>query len=126
MFDVAESCIRAGGALTPAQIGEILLRNRGDADVAIRAVVSAMQGKILGGGGDVEAAEYEDMAVRTPESGDRRLSLSPGKWDASSPERCGGGGKKRREREGSTWDRKVKFLVRLKSLTKSDSGRRGV
>ncbi|KAH7848346.1 hypothetical protein Vadar_001672 [Vaccinium darrowii] len=126
MFDVAESCIRAGGALTPAQIGEILLRNRGDADVAIRAVVSAMQGKILGGGGDVEAAEYEDMAVRTPESGDRKLSLSPGKWDASSPERCGGGGKKRREREGSTWDRKVKFLVRLKSLTKSDSGRRGV
>lgn len=29
--------------------------------MAIRAVVSAMQGKILGGGGDVEAAEYEDM-----------------------------------------------------------------
>lgn len=121
LFDVVESCIRAGGALTPAQIGEILLRNRKDADVAVKTVLLAMQAKILGG--DVEAVDggrESDDATRSPESLDRRLMLSPENWDGS-PGR--GGGKKRRT-EGSSWERKVKFLVRLKSLTKSDSGRR--
>lgn len=111
MFDVVESCIRSGGALTPAQIGEILLRNRADAEVAIKEVASAMQAKILG-----VDREPDDLA-KTPESIDRTLMESPENW-VSSP-----GGKKRKE--GSTWEKKVKFLVRLKSLTKSDSGRRG-
>ncbi|CAL5340514.1 unnamed protein product [Camellia sinensis] len=124
LFDVAESCIRSGGALTPAQIGEILLRNRRDADVAIKAVISAMQAKILGANVDfIEGSrEYEEAGVKTPESVDRRLVESPENWE-TSPGRIGG---KKRKEHGSTWERKVKFLVRLKSLTKSDSGRRGV
>ncbi|GMY22225.1 AAA-ATPase At4g25835-like [Fagus crenata] len=122
MFDVVESCVRSGGALTPAQVGEILLRNRRNADVALREVVSAMQAKILGlgrcgnGAQGGEAMESDDVAVRSPDS-----VLMVG-----SPENWVGGNMKKRKESGSTWEKKVKFLVRLRSLTKSDSGRRGV
>ncbi|MQL80165.1 hypothetical protein Taro_012599 [Colocasia esculenta] len=44
---VAESCIRAGGVLTPAEVGEVLLRNRGDADTAIAEAVAEMQTRVL-------------------------------------------------------------------------------
>ncbi|KAL5549515.1 hypothetical protein UlMin_004746 [Ulmus minor] len=103
LMEVVDSCLRSGVSLTPAQIGEILLRNRCDADAAMREVAAAMQAKILGGR---EVKECDDMAVRSPES--VLVRGSPENWD-SSP------GKKRR----------IKFLVRLRSLTKSDSGRRG-
>lgn len=114
LFDVVESCIRSGGALTPAQIGEILLRNRGNSvDLAMKEVVSAMQARILGGTGAQREhlMEYEDAVTRSPQS---VLTVgSPENWDASPGKVCG---KKR----------KAKFLVRLRSLTKSNSGRRGV
>ncbi|XP_027106684.1 AAA-ATPase At4g30250-like [Coffea arabica] len=124
-FDVAESCIRSGGALAPAQIAEILLRNRKDADVAVKAVISAMQAKILGveGAGDHHGGgEYDDLA-KSLESFDRRLMGSPDNWEGS-PEKLVG--KKRKDGYSCSWERKVNLLVRLKSLTKSDSGRRGV
>lgn len=130
LFDVVESCIRSGGSLTPAQIGEILLRNRRDADVAVKAVVSAMQAKILGADDDMAGngmecgREYEEAVARTPESIDQRLTESPGNWVEDSSERFGG--KKRKEPGCYSWERKVNLLVKLKSLTKSDSGRRGV
>lgn len=121
LFDVVESCIRSGGALTPAQIGEILLRNRGNnkADVAMKEVVSAMQAKILSGGTQREhLIEYEDMVTRSPQS---VLAIgSPENWD-SSPARISG---KKRKEGNNNWEKKAKFLVRLRSLTKSDSGRR--
>nr|GMC82434.1 AAA-ATPase At4g25835-like [Ipomoea batatas] len=122
LFDVAEGCIRSGGGLTPAQIGEILLRNRRNADVAVKAVISAMQAKILGVTMDaIEGGpEYDDLA-RSPESMERRLAELPENWEGS-PDKCGG----KRRRPVCAWDKKVKFLVRLRSLTKSDSGRRGV
>ncbi|XP_044465638.1 AAA-ATPase At4g30250-like [Mangifera indica] len=112
LFDVAESCIRSGGALTPAHIGEILLRNRGDVEMAMKEVVTAMQAKILGGGVQREVIDCDDMmVVRSPES-----LGSPENWDSSPGKN---GGKKRSNSKGN-------FLVRLRSLTKSDSGRRGV
>lgn len=123
LFDVVESCIRSGGALVPAQVGEVLLRNRRDADVAIKGVVLAMQAKILGG--DMEAIEGGlefDYNSGSQESLDRRSIESPENSDGS-PVRSGG---KKRRTEGSNWDKKVKFLARLKSLSKSDSERRGV
>ena len=121
LFDVVESCIRSGGSLTPAQVGEILLRNRRDCEVAIKAVISAMQARILGA--EREPIEYEEMA-KSPESLERGLMESPENWETSSP------GRKKRKDGGSgsgsvSWEKKVKFLVRLRSLTKSDSGRRG-
>ncbi|XP_022863591.1 AAA-ATPase At4g30250-like isoform X2 [Olea europaea var. sylvestris] len=113
LFDVVESCIRSGGGLTPAQISEILLRNRRNADVAVKAVISLMQAKILGANMDIieGGMEYDDMA-KSPDNLDRGSTESPQE-------------KKRRERSNS-WESKAKFLVRLKSLTKSDSGRRGI
>ncbi|KAF8403935.1 hypothetical protein HHK36_012042 [Tetracentron sinense] len=115
LFEEVERCIRDGGALTPAEIGEMLLRNRRDVDVAIKAVVSAFQASILSVG-----RESDDPA-KTPESLDRKLLESPENWD-SSPGKYGA----KRKKDGSTWEKKVKFFVRLKSLTKSDSGRRGI
>lgn len=121
LFDVVESCIRSGVSLTPAQVGEILLRNRRDCEVAIKAVITAMQARILGA--EREPIEYEEM-VKSPESLERGLMESPENWETSSPEAAPG--KKRKEGgSGSSWEKKVKFLVRLRSLTKSDSGRRG-
>lgn len=127
LFDVVDGCIRSGGGLTPAQIGEILLRNRGDADVAMREVVAALQSRILaagggGGGGEEAAAEYEETAacvMRSPES--VLVVGSPENWDSSPGKYVG-----KKRKEGPTLEKKVNFLVRLRSLTKSDSGRRGV
>ncbi|KVI00619.1 AAA-ATPase At5g57480-like [Cynara cardunculus var. scolymus] len=114
LFDVVGSCIRSGGSLTPAQIGEILLRNRKEADVAMKAVISAMQAKILGADVEVEVVESDDTAAEVAES--------PENWDISSPSPMGRLGVKKRNGWGKS---KVKFLVRLKSLTKSESGSRG-
>ncbi|KAK4285564.1 hypothetical protein QN277_002248 [Acacia crassicarpa] len=122
LFDAVESCIRSGGSLTPAQIGEMLLRNRGDADVAMREVVSAMQTRMLtvaaagsGGGGQWEQTDNDEtLGGRSPES--VLMRGSPENWDSLS-------GKKRKE-SLTNGDKKPKFLGRLKSLTKSESGRR--
>lgn len=116
LFDVVESCIRSGGALTPAQIGEVLLRNRGNVDLAMNEVVSAMQAKILSGGEVMECDEM--MITRSPES--VVVVGSPENWDSSPGGKYGNGNKKRKEGQ------KANFLVRLRSLTKSDSGRKVV
>ncbi|GLT39757.1 hypothetical protein SLA2020_139320 [Shorea laevis] len=120
LFDVVDSYIKAGGALTPAQIGEILLRNRGDADVAMKEVVSAMQMQVKNQ--NHSRKEYDEMTMmmsRSPES----ILLgggSPENWESSSPGKAVG--RKRKE----NGEKKANFLVRLRSLTKSESGRRGV
>ncbi|KAG6606856.1 AAA-ATPase, partial [Cucurbita argyrosperma subsp. sororia] len=120
LFDVVDSCIRSGGGLTPAQIGEILLRNRRDVDVAMREVVAALQARVLAGGGTRSAVgEYEEMVLRSPES--VLVVGSPENWYSSPGKYVG-----KKRKEGSAMDKKVNFLVRLRSLTKSDSGRTGV
>ncbi|KAJ4971739.1 hypothetical protein NE237_004838 [Protea cynaroides] len=118
MFDVVESCIRAGGSLTPAEIGEIMLRNRRVADEAIKAVISALQVSIQS---EQEPPAEPEERLTTPESIERISLDSPENWE-SSPGKFGG----KRRKVGSSWEKKVKFLVRLKSLTKSDSSGRGV
>ena len=117
LFQAVEGCIRGGGALTPAQVGEILLRNRGDADVAMREVLAAMQGRMLAvaAAANDQAENEEAVGVRSPES--VLLMGSPENWDAFS-------GKKRKEQHGcNNLDKKVKFFVRLRSLTRSDPSR---
>ncbi|KAL0008950.1 hypothetical protein SO802_010452 [Lithocarpus litseifolius] len=119
VFEVVESYLRSGEALTPAQVGEVLLRNRGDANLALRDVVSAMQAKILGLGHG-EGMECDDAAVEAGKLPESVLMVgSPESWMKKRKESGGCGG-------GSTWEKKVKFLVRLRSLTKSDSGKRDV
>lgn len=120
LFEAVEGCIRNGGSLTPAHVGEILLRNRGDADVAMREVLGAMQGRMLAVAAVVDQAENEEVTglgvgVRSPES--VLMMGSPENWDVVS-------GKKRKEQHaGNNWDKKVKFFVRLRSFTRSDTAR---
>ncbi|EOY31686.1 PREDICTED: AAA-ATPase At4g30250 [Theobroma cacao] len=124
MFQLVETCISSGGSLTPAQIGEVLLRNRWNADVAMKEVVSAMQSQLQtqnnqGGGG----ADYDEIAMtRSPESA---LAVgSPELWD-SSPTKVGRNGKKWKQGSSTgSAEKKVNFLVRLRSLTKSDCDRK--
>jgi len=119
MFEAIEGCIRSGGSLTPAHVGEILLRNRRNVDVAMREVLSLMQSRVVVDAAAADQTDNEEFAtigVRSPES--VLLMGSPENWDSLS-------GKKRKEQQhGSTnLDKKVKFFVRLRSLTKYDSGR---
>ncbi|XVF19138.1 hypothetical protein REPUB_Repub11eG0083200 [Reevesia pubescens] len=108
LFQAVESYISSGGSLTPAQIGEVLLRNRWNAEVAMKEVVAAMQSH-------TQNNQDEIVMTRSPESA---LAMgSPEQWD-SSPLTVGGNGKKRRQ--GSNGEKKVNFLVRLRSLTKYD------
>ncbi|KAG9459849.1 hypothetical protein H6P81_004357 [Aristolochia fimbriata] len=125
LFHVVESCIRAGGVLTPAEVGEILLRNRRDPDAAMREVIAALQGSIVRGGERLTtavpaaAATESDETGRSVGSSDVEEMMSE---DASGSVRIGG----KRRKVGSRWERRVRFLAKLKGLTKSDSGRRGV
>jgi chaperone BCS1 len=117
MFEAVEGCIRSGGSLTPAHVGEILLRNRRNPDVAMREVLSVMQGRmdVVATTDHTDNEEVGVVSVRSPES--VLLMGSPENWDSLT-------GKKRKEQHGtSNLDKKVKFFVRLRSLTKSDSGR---
>ncbi|XWS73386.1 hypothetical protein CRYUN_Cryun02cG0123600 [Craigia yunnanensis] len=119
LFQAVESCISSGGSLTPAQIGEVLLRNRWRADVAMKEVVSAMQLQTQNNQGEVEADYDEIVMTRSPESA---LAVGTPEHSDSSPLKVGVNGKKRRE--GSNGEKKVNFLVRLRSLTKYDSDKK--
>lgn len=92
-----ESCIEAGAEMTPAEVGEVLLRSREQPDTAVRELVAELRERLRGGGGrgdkDVEGWEEAE----------------------GSP-----------EKKETRWEGRVRFLGRLRSLTKSDSGRRGV
>ncbi|KAF5178236.1 Pentatricopeptide repeat-containing protein [Thalictrum thalictroides] len=82
LFDMVESCIRSGGALTPAEIGEMLLRNKRDVDMAMRAVVTALQASMLRVDRDLTDQDTDDF-VRIPEVIDRLVLSSPEAYDSS-------------------------------------------
>ncbi|KAM2978482.1 hypothetical protein FF2_015282 [Malus domestica] len=78
LFEAVDWCVRLGGVLTPTQIGEILLRNRRDADVAMKEVVLTMQARInlgVGGGSRDQLAELDsscdDQTVKMRLSSDK-------------------------------------------------------
>ncbi|XP_038985342.1 AAA-ATPase At4g25835-like [Phoenix dactylifera] len=113
LLGVAESCVRAGAEMTPAEVGEVLLRNREDPEKAVRELVAELQARVRHGGGGGNGGGEEEEGWEEREEGSPTES-----WEGS-PEKVG-----RKGRAG--WERRVRFLGRLKSLTKSDSGRRGV
>ncbi|KAM1115580.1 hypothetical protein TB2_006107 [Malus domestica] len=78
LFEAVDWCVRSGGVLTPTQIGEILLRNKMDADVAMKEVVLAMQARInlgVGRGSRDQLAELDsscdDQTVKMRLSSDK-------------------------------------------------------
>lgn len=103
MVGVAESCIRAGAAMTPAEVGEVLMRHREDRKMALRELVMELQSRLGGGNGSGGSGEEEEEEEEVSSAG-------------AKGKRKGRGG----------WEGRVRFLGRLRSLTKSDSGRRGV
>lgn len=110
LMDAVENCIGSGGTLTPAQIGEILLRNRCDADEAMKEVVRSMQDhRTAVGLPAISDHNRADEGRKSPDSVLMMLRSSSSSDNDRSSE-------KRKKR-------KVQLLVRLRSLTKSDSDR---
>lgn len=104
LLDNAERYIRAGAEMTPAEVGEVLLRNREEPETAVRELAAELHRRAGGSG------EEDDYG-----------------WEESGAESSEGSSQKgRKGKAGSKWEGKVRLLGRLKSLTKSDSGRRGV
>ncbi|XP_042446066.1 AAA-ATPase At5g57480-like [Zingiber officinale] len=104
MVAVAEGFIRAGAEMTPAEVAEVLLRDREEPEEAVRSLVAELRARVVGGVGSEEEEEESGRAWS---------------WE-ESPEKAGG----KRRRAG--WEKKVRFLRRLRSLTKSDAESRGV
>ncbi|XP_020584761.1 AAA-ATPase At4g30250-like [Phalaenopsis equestris] len=113
MMEVAERWMRNGAVMTAAEVGEVLLRNKGDGEVAVKELVGELEGRINGGCSE----ELEEEWVG--EEGEEEVMV--------------GREKRRRGRNGCAvreascmWEKRVRFLTRLGSFTKSESGRRGV
>ena len=100
MLDAAEGCIREGAEMTPAEVGEVLLRNRDEPETAVTELAGELKARVNA----ADDLQWEDSAAELSHE-------SPTKKG-----RKGFGG----------WEGKVRILGRLRSLTKSDSGRRGV
>ncbi|OEL14778.1 AAA-ATPase [Dichanthelium oligosanthes] len=97
MLDAAEDSIRAGAEMTPAEVGEVLLRNRDEPETAVTELAAELKARRNA----ADDLQWEDSAAE----------LSDG-----SPTKKG--------RKGLGWEGKVRILGRLRSLTKSDSSRR--
>jgi SpoVK/Ycf46/Vps4 family AAA+-type ATPase len=100
MLDAAEGCIRDGAEMTPAEVGEVLLRNRDEPEAAVMELASELKARVNA----ADELQWEDSAAELSDE---------------SPTKKG--------RKGfAGWEGKVRILGRLRSLTKSESGRRGV
>ncbi|WVZ65142.1 hypothetical protein U9M48_014554 [Paspalum notatum var. saurae] len=98
MIDAAEDSIRAGAEMTPAEVGEVLLRNRDEPEAAVTELAAELKAR---------RSTAEDLH----------------QWEDSAAELSDGSPTKK-GRKGLGWEGKVRILGRLRSLTKSDSGRR--
>ncbi|KAG0486924.1 hypothetical protein HPP92_009019 [Vanilla planifolia] len=115
MMPVAERSLADGATMTPAEVGEVLLRNRDAPETAVRELIAELNARIC-------SEEVEEGWIEEVEEED-------GVWPGKEKRRRGGSdgivaevGRGR----GGGWERRVRFLGRVRSLTKSDSGRRGV
>lgn len=104
LLDNTKRYIQAGAEMTPAEVGEVLLRNRQEPETAVRELAAELQRR-AGGSGEEEDEEWQESAAESSEGSEK---------------------KGRKGKTGSKWEGKVRLLGRLRSLTKSDSGRRGV
>jgi mitochondrial chaperone BCS1 len=98
-LDAAEdSIVRGGAEMTPAEVGEVLLRNREEPEAAVTELAAELKAR---------KREADDLH----------------QWEDSAAE-ISDGSPTKKGRKGLGWEGKVRILGRLRSLTKSDSGRR--
>ncbi|EEC84666.1 hypothetical protein OsI_31566 [Oryza sativa Indica Group] len=97
MLDAAECCVRGGAEMTPAEVGEVLLRSRDDPDAAVTELAVELKARQSAAADELQ---WEDSAAELSDESPRKKGLG--------------------------WEGKVRILGRLRSLTKSESGRRGV
>ncbi|KAJ3676897.1 hypothetical protein LUZ60_002621 [Juncus effusus] len=102
LLNSMESCIVGGAKMTPAEIGEVLLRNREEPNTAVKELVVELQKRASDSEEDVDG------------------------WEESGAESSEGSLDKKGRKGRAGWEGKVRFLGRLRSLTKSESGRRGI
>lgn len=100
MLDAAEGCIRGGAEMTPAEVGEVLLRNRDEPEAAVTELAAELKAR---------ASATDDL-----------------QWEDSAAELSDGSPTKKGRKGLAGWEGKVRIFGRLRSLTKSESGRRGV
>ncbi|KQJ90448.1 AAA-ATPase At5g57480-like [Brachypodium distachyon] len=99
-LDAAEKCIADGAEMTAAEVGEVLLRNRDEPETAVSELAAELKARVKA----ADELQWEDSAAELSDE---------------SPTKKG--------RKGfAGWEGKVRILGRLRSLTKSESGRRGV
>lgn len=114
LVEMAERCVRKGVVMTAAEVGEVLLRNKGEREVAVKELVGELEGRINGGAGSEELEEeWEEEGMEEEVVGAREKRR---RGRNGCVVKDGGGG----------WERRVQFFSRLRSLTKSESGRKGV
>ncbi|XP_031480534.1 AAA-ATPase At4g25835-like [Nymphaea colorata] len=123
LFQAVDRCMQAGGALTPAEVGEIMIKNKDDADAAIRAVLVALQMTILRGRRECHEADEEELVARMEKKMSSffldQATTGGGHSEVYEKLRSPADGVK--EKVGGRWQRKVRCFVRMKMLMRSPS-----
>lgn len=131
LFSIVEQSIQAGGALTPAQISEILIKNRNDPVNALKTVVFALQVSIGRRAVDSDREmgnrfylDEEEMP-REISSCDVQMLDNHGEniVDGENPVRVHLN-RAAMNPKALTWQRKVRYLMRMKTLSRSLSQQR--
>eukprot|EP01018_Ginkgo_biloba_P005074 Gb_27802 [translate_table: standard] len=112
LFPIIEQSIQAGGALTPAEISEILIKHKRDPYHALKAVVSALHLSIV-----KQTMELEENGEKLAE-GDKAEDMEDvDVFDSDHAEKRHGAVAPRRSPKALTWQRKVRYLIKMKKLS---------
>eukprot|EP01018_Ginkgo_biloba_P005075 Gb_27809 [translate_table: standard] len=126
LFPIVEQSIQAGGALSPAEISEILIKHKDDPWTALKSVVSALHLSIVR---QVIAEEEqtlnssdgrgENPSEKTPEDNvtmNSHISNPPVELDESRDVEKSESETERRLKS-LTWQRKVRYMIKMKRLS---------
>lgn len=130
LFSIIEQSIQAGGALTPAQISEILIKNRNDPVNALKTVVFALQvsiGKQAVDSDEIGNRFYFDEEELPRESSVQNEMVDNGENIVDGENQAHQARvhlHRARNPKALTWQRKVRYLMRMKTLSRSLSQQR--
>uniref|UniRef100_A0A0D3H7G4 Protein kinase domain-containing protein n=1 Tax=Oryza barthii TaxID=65489 RepID=A0A0D3H7G4_9ORYZ len=87
MLDAAECCVRGGAEMTPAEVGEVLLRSRDDPDAAVTELAVELKARQSAAADELQwedsAAELSDESPRK-KGCKQRLSSAWPPWEAAT------------------------------------------